>query len=40
MDLNKEDKKAYCCKDNPTNCPQDHEDLIELLVTGKLDDSE
>lgn len=37
MDLKKEDKKTYCCKNNPTNC---REDLIELIVTGKLGDSD
>lgn len=37
MDVNKEHKNTYCCKDNPTNC---HEDLIDLVVTGKLGDSD
>lgn len=37
MDLNKEDKKAYCCNNNPTNC---RENMTELIVTGKLDDSD
>lgn len=37
MDVNKDDKKSYCCTNNPRNC---EEDQIELIVTGKLDDSD
>lgn len=37
MDLNKDDNKFYCCKHNPERC---QEDGIELIVTGKRDDSD
>ena len=37
MDLQKVDKTSYCCTDTSVNC---QDDLIELVVTGKLDASE
>lgn len=35
MDLTKDNKNSYCCKEKPENC---HKDYIQLTVTGKLDD--
>lgn len=36
-DLNKDDTGFYCCADTPESC---QEEQTELVVTGKLDDSD